>query len=100
MDEMNTEAIYQKLKGNGVPPENLILVSRMPNPSPTSLRRVIDRMWQQVRGGLGPLSAWIVTRESHYFNGPGANWDQTLICYAACRDCLCWQMHVTERELV
>jgi hypothetical protein len=37
-------------------------------------------------------------RENDYYGGPGAKWDCGLICYAAARDAICWQLNRSEHE--
>ena len=40
-----------------------------------------------------------VRRESDYYDGPGRKWDCAAFACAAARDCSCWQLNRSEREV-
>ena len=82
-----------------VPPSDLPLVRRRPDPRPQDRERVIAYLRRQAADRPGRLSAWLVKRESDYFAGPGRKWDCGFLAYAAARDAGCWQLNRSESEL-
>jgi hypothetical protein len=46
------------------------------------------------------LAAWLVRRESAYFEGPGKSWDCGSIAYRAAIDAACWQLRRNEPAVV
>ena len=86
--------------GSGAaPPADLPLKSSMPRPTPQNRERVLSYLRRQTGDRPGPLAAWLVDRESRYFDGPGRKWDCALLAYAAARDVACWQLNRSEREV-
>lgn len=76
-----------------VPSDTLPLVPVEPRPTPHDERQqVIDYLLRQGAGRPCPLAAWLVRRESAYYDGPGRTWDHATFAYAAARDCVCWQL--------
>jgi hypothetical protein len=61
---------------------------------------MIDYPLRQGAGRPGPLAAWLVRRESAYYDGPGRTWDCAAFAYAAARDAACWQLNRNEREVI
>lgn len=82
-----------------VPPCDLPLIESEPHPSLSDRERVIRYLLQQTDDRPGPLSAWLVRRETTYYDGPGSKWDCSSLAYAAARDAACWQLKRTETEL-
>ena len=80
-----------------VPPDTLPLDAVEPRPTPHERQQVIDYLLRQ--GAGRPLAAWLVRRESDYYDGPGRKWDCAAFAYAAARDCSCWQLNRSEREV-
>lgn len=66
-----------------------------PRPTPLDRQRVIDYLHRQ-----DDLAAWLVRRESAYYDGPGRAWDCAAFAYAAARDAACWQLNRGEREML
>ena len=83
-----------------VPPDNLPLNSAMPHPTPDDRERVINYIFRQGDSRPCPLYAWVVRRESAYYDGPGRHWDCALHAYAAARDAACWQFGCDEAEML
>jgi hypothetical protein len=79
-----------------LPPVNLPLNPVMPRPTPDNRERVIAHLLRQGCDRPGPLTVWLVRRESAYFDGPGRHWDCALHAYAAARDAACWQLNRSE----
>ncbi len=75
-----------------VPPDNLPLNPVIPRPTPHDRERMIAYMLRQGCDRPGELTAWLVRRESAYYDGLGRNWDCALHAYAAARDAACWQL--------
>jgi hypothetical protein len=75
-----------------LPPSNLPLDPRPPRPAPADRERLLAYLLRQTGARPGPLAAWLVRRESAYFDGPGNAWDCALLAYAAARDAACWQL--------
>ncbi|NBR87118.1 MAG: hypothetical protein EB141_18590 [Verrucomicrobia bacterium] len=85
--------------GSGeVPPDGLPLIPVEPRPTPATRQLVIDYLLRQGADHPGPLTAWLVRRESDYYDGPGKHWDCAAFAYAAARDAACWQLNRGERE--
>ena len=82
-----------------VPPCDLPLDPVMPRPSPANRERVIRYLLLQTGNRPGPLSAWLVRRETSCFDGPGRKWDCSLLAYVAARDAACWQLNRIESEV-
>lgn len=82
-----------------MPPDNLHLATICPRPTPYDRERVIAYLRRQTGDRPGPLCAWLVQRETAYFDGPGARWPCCLLAYAAARDAACWQLNRPEREV-
>lgn len=83
-----------------VPPDTLPLDPVEPRPTPRERQQVIEYLLRQDASRPGPLAAWLVGRESAYYDGPGRSWDCAAFSYAAARDCVCWQLNRNERELL
>ncbi len=83
-----------------VPPDELPLVPIEPRPTPRERQQVIDYLLRQGADRPGPLTNWLVHRESAYYDGPGRTWDAALRTYATARDCACWQLNRIEREVL
>jgi len=83
-----------------LPPDSLPLNPALPCPTAENRERVIAYLLRQGCDRPGPLTAWLVKRESAYFDGPGAKWDCGLICYAAARDCVTWQLSRSEPDVL
>ena len=75
-----------------VPPADLPLNSVMPRPTAARREAVIAYLLRQCCHQPGPLTAWLVRRETAYYEGPGRHWDCGLLAYAAARDAACWQL--------
>ena len=98
--ELLRELSRNDCRGAGeIPPDDLPLNSSMPKPTPEERARVIEAMLRQGCDKPGPLTAWLVRRETAYYDGPGRHWDCDLFSYAAARDALCWQAGKAEGEL-
>jgi hypothetical protein len=82
-----------------VPPPDLPLRTLPPRPTPASNQAVIAYLLRQTGDRPGPLAAWLVRRQNSYYAGPGRHWDCGLICYAAARDAVCWQLGRSESEV-
>lgn len=82
-----------------IPPVNLTLDPTMPRPTPANRNRVFVHVLRQGCNQPGPLTAWLVIRESAYYDGPGRHWDCGLHAYAAARDAACWQLNRGEHEV-
>jgi hypothetical protein len=82
-----------------LPPGTLPLNPVMPRPTPHDRERMIAYLLRQGCDRPGPLTAWLVRRETAYFEGPGRHWDCALHAYAAACDAACWQLNRNEREL-
>ena len=82
----------------GVPPADLPLRTEYPTPSKIKLARVVARA-AALCPLPGPLCAWAVRREGHYFDGPGRTWGDAVIAYADARDMLCWMAGKREADL-
>lgn len=82
-----------------VPPCDLPLDPVMPRPSPANRERVIRYLLLQTGNRPGPLSAWLVRRETAYFDQPGRHWDCSFLAYAAARDAARWQFNRSESEV-
>lgn len=80
-----------------VPPDGLPLDPVEPHPTPQHRQQLIDYLLRQ---GAGPLGAWLLRRESDYYDGPGRKWDCSTFAYAAARDAACWQLNRGEREVL
>jgi hypothetical protein len=94
-------AVLAELRQRGsVPPAELPLNPTLPVPTPADREPVIAWVHRQTGGEPGPLAAWIMRREDAYYDGPGRTWDCGLICYAACRDVLCWQTGSAETAVL
>jgi len=63
-------------------------------------QQMIDYLLRQGAGRPCPLAAWMVRRESAYYDGPGRTWACAAFAYAAARDAVCWQLNRNERELL
>jgi len=83
-----------------VPPADLPLDPTIPRPTPENRERVIGYLLRQGCDRPGPLTAWLVRRESAYYDGPGKKWDCALLAYAAARDAACWQLNRSESEVL
>ena len=83
-----------------VPPNQLPLNLATPRPTPRDRQRVIAYVSRQASDRPSQLTAWLVTRENVYYDGPGSKWDCGLICYAAARDAACWQLNRSERDVL
>ena len=83
-----------------LPPVDLPLVSVEPRPTPHDRLQMIDYLRQQGADRPCPLAAWLVHRESAYYDGPGRKWDCSAFAYAAARDAACWQLNRGEREVL
>ena len=107
---MNLDTILNTLRGrahtrDGVPPSldaeappvDMILTTVRPA---KVVQAVIDFVWRKCHCGVNPLCAWVVRRESHYFDGPGRTWTMDQITYAACRDAACWMLGRGEQEML
>lgn len=79
-----------------VPPTDLPLNPLVPKPSLQDRERVIAYLLRQGCNRSGPLTAWLVRRESAYYEGPGRHWDCALHAYGAARDAACWQLRREE----
>lgn len=82
-----------------VPPDNLPLNPVMPRPTVARREAVIAYMLRQGCNQPGPLTAWLVGRETACYAGPGRHWDCGLLAYAAVRDAACWQLSRSESEV-
>lgn len=110
---MNVESIRKKLRGRNtnyqlptsqapvcartheaIPPDNLPLRSDIPRATPTEMTRDIDQVFAAAGRGPSELAAWVMRRETAYFDGPGRMWTFRAICYAACRDWMAWARRV------
>ena len=80
-----------------VPPAGLPLIPVEPRPTPDNRERIIGYLLRQGADRPGPLTAWLVRRESDYYDGPGKHWDCAAFSYAAARDAACWQLRRDER---
>jgi hypothetical protein len=70
----------------------------MSRPTPARHEAVMAALLRQTGNRPSPLSDWLVRRENAYYDGAGQHWDRGLICYAAARDAVCWQLRRTESE--
>src|SRR5271168_2108897 len=75
-----------------VPPGTLPLNPIMPCPTTSNRELVIGYLLRQGCNRPDVLTAWLVRRESAYYDGPGRRWDCSLHAYAAARDAVCWQL--------
>lgn len=82
-----------------VPPTDLPLNPVQPRPTPTRRELVIAFLLRQGCDRPGPLTAWLVRRESAYYDGPGRRWDCALHAYAAARDAATWQLNRSEADV-
>ena len=82
-----------------VPPDDFPLNPVMPRPTPQDRERVIGFLLRQCCDRSEPLTAWLVRRESAYYDGPGRHWDCASHAYAAARDAACWQLNRGEAEV-
>ena len=82
-----------------LPPADLPLNPSQPRPTPANHEALIGYLVRQVGERSGPLTAWLVRRESAYYDGPGRHWDCAVITYASARDAACWQLNRTEADL-
>lgn len=71
-----------------------------PRPTPHDRQQMIDYLLRQGAGHPCPLAAWLVRRESDYYDGPGRTWDCATFAYASARDAACWQLKRSEREVL
>jgi hypothetical protein len=71
----------------------------MPRPTPENRERVIAYLLRQGCDRPGALTAWLVRRETAYYDGPGRQWDCALHAYAAARDAACWQLNRGEGDV-
>lgn len=83
-----------------VPPDGLPLVSVEPRPTPYERKQVVDYLLRQGAGRPCSLVAWLVRRESDYYDGPGRTWDCSAFAYAAARDAACFQLNRTKGEVL
>lgn len=83
-----------------IPPDTLPLVSVEPRPTPHDRQRMIDYLLRQGADRPGSLTNWLVRRECDYYEGPGKQWACIAFAYAAARDCACWQLNRSEREVL
>ena len=72
-----------------VPPADLPLIPVEPRPTPHDRQLVVSYLLRQGADRPGPLAAWLVRRESEYYDGPGKHWDCAAFSYAAARDAAC-----------
>lgn len=82
-----------------VPPPDLPLATLAPRPTTRRREEVLAYLRRQTGDEPGPLTAWLVQRETDYYEGPGRQWPDGLIAYAAARDAARWQLHRTEPEI-
>lgn len=82
-----------------VPPFGLPINPNMPRPALENRERVIAYVLRQGCDRPGSLTAWLVRRETAYYDGPGRSWDCALHAYAAARDAACWQLNRSEGDV-
>lgn len=93
--------LIQAHRGWGtVPPGDLPLDPVMPRPTTANREAVIAYLLRQGCDRPGPLTRWLVRRETAYYEGPGRTWDCALHAYAVARDTACWQLDRGEREVI
>lgn len=79
-----------------VPPADLPLVTTVPRPSPYCREEMLAYLRRQTGDRPGPLTSWLVERETAYYDGPGKHWPCGLLAYSAARDAACWQLNRPE----
>jgi hypothetical protein len=83
-----------------IPPDTLPLVSVEPRSTPHDRQQMMDYLLRQGADRPGSLTNWLVRRECDYYEGPGKQWACSAFAYAAARDCACWQLNRSEREVL
>lgn len=83
-----------------IPPDTLSLVPVEPRPTAHDRQQMMDYLLRQGADRPGSLTNWLVRRECDYYEGPGKQWACSAFAYAAARDCACWQLNRTEREVL
>ena len=83
-----------------IPPLNLPLNPTKPQPSQSDWDLMINYLLRQGCNKPSPLTAWLLTKELQYYNGPGHSWDYPTLAYAAARDAASYQTSKSELSLL